>query len=169
MKDVLNFIVYVAGAWFGHKNVEGYWTVGIVFGLVAVIWNTRKLADLFSREHGVFAGTSVLIYAVVYHVATRRWTTGSEWGDLLAGPIAAGVVTGSVLMPLAYRVIIGASAKAVLRTSALLIASFYIIAAAANLADRIDFGARIDYIAIMIFVWQGLYLTGLSPKNSREP
>ena len=158
LRPLLKLGLYLAGAWVSQKSCAGYWVVGPVFGAVVLACNARALPALGWVRPAAFLGSSTLIYALVYGIAENG---GWEWHnpvvEWLSGAFPAGVVAGSILLPLAHRVFLGSAFRRTVGAWALLIASFYGVTLAALAADRLGV-TGINFLAIAVYVWQGVYL-----------
>ncbi len=161
--DILfRFIVYLASVWVSVKFADGYWVVGPVFGMAVISYDSKSFRNLVIGKHALFLLASTLIYSLVYWISIRKWGWPSESLDYFAGPFPAAVVTGSILLPFAHRAIFGASAGRTLQTTLWLSFSFFLVTLTTFINDRFSFGLHVNFIAIAIALWQGIYLYFLS-------
>ncbi len=164
---ILYFIVYVAGAWVSQRHAAEYLWVGPIFGLVVVIWASNAPKELVRRENAAFVAMSTLIYALVYHIAKQNWSSDSVVLESLLGPLPTGVLAGSLLLPMAHSLFLGAPRRKAFKASLVLMLSFYAVTLLANVADYINLGENFNFIAIAVFVWQGIYLFDFFPERLR--
>ncbi len=158
MELFFRLVVFAASAWISVKYAVGYWVVGPVFGLAVVCWDSNTFKKFVAAKHLSFLAASTLIYALVYHISTLNWDHGSDFLDSIIGSLPIAVVLGSVLLPLAHKFLFSSSFKRVARLIILLILSFYIITLFSFANDHFEWSLKINFLAIAITVWQGLYL-----------
>jgi uncharacterized membrane protein len=137
---------------------DGYWVVGPVFGAAVLIYNwseTRK--SLVSAA--AFLAASTLIYALVYRVSQMRWGSDSALFEYVIGSFPIAIVMGSILLPLADRLLLKKSGALPMKQVCLLIGGFYFITLLSYLCDVLGIQQHIPWLIILIAVWQGTYLT----------
>ncbi len=89
------------------------WLVGPIFGGVVVIWQAKSLADL-GKLRGllfVFLATLIYVFLLPFGVPGGRWLTPNS-ADFFPGIqkfILAPALVGAVFLPLAHKVVLGAS------------------------------------------------------------
>jgi len=158
MELFFRLVVFAASAWISVKYAVGYWVVGPVFGLAVVSWDSNTFKKFVAVKHLSFLAASTLSYALVYHVSTLNWGHGSDFLDSMIGSLPIAVVVGSILLPLAHKLLFSSDFKRAARLIILLILSFYIITLISFGNDHFEWGFKINFLAISITVWQGLYL-----------
>lgn len=155
--NLIRLAVYAAGVWICQQYAAEYWVVGPVFGVVVAFWDSSRPSGFVSAKHLFFIASSTGIYALVCWIARLDWETSSEILEGIIGSMPAGVAAGSLLLPLAHRVILGGSRR-IWIAPFLLIASFYFVTLMASVARYYDVDGQIDFLAISILAWQGIYL-----------
>ncbi len=158
MELFFKLVVFAASVWISVKYAVGYWVVGPVFGLAVISWDSNTFKNVIAAKHLSFLAASTLIYALVYHVSTFNWGRGSDFLDSMIGSLPIAVMIGSVLLSLAHRALFSAPLRVTLRVMASLILSFYAITLLSFGNDHFEWGLKINFLAISITVWQGLYL-----------
>ncbi len=158
MELFFRLVVLAVSAWISVKYAVGYWVVGPVFGLAVVSWDSNTFKKFVAVKHLSFLAASTLIYALVYYISTLNWGHGSDFLDSIIGSLPIAVVLGSILLPLAHKFLFSSSFNRVARLMILLIFSFYIITLISFGNDYFEWGLKINFLAISITVWQGLYL-----------
>ena len=99
----------------------------------------------------IFFVFSTIIYALVFATASAR---GLDWFKPLADSFALAIILGSVLQPLNHVLLLGGRIKDGLVTSLLLIIAYNAVWLSSAGFDKLD----LDALAVLVFVWQGLYL-----------
>jgi len=165
MTQIPYFILYIAGAWVSQRHAAEYWVAGPVFGIVAVVWAAKSLKEVWSKNALAFVLMSTLVYALVYHIARQSWSSDSVIRESLCGPLPTGVVVGSLLLPMVQSLCLGTPRLSAFKGAFVLILSFYVVTLMANVADYIKLGENFNFIAIAVFVWQGIYLLHFFPER----
>ena len=163
MKKIIPWVVYGLCVFISRQFCTGYWVVGPVFGVALLLFNSDRVFKKLSSQHLVFLITSTLIYALVYWIAANGWKFRSDWLDALAGSASAGVVLGSLLMPLIHGRFFGMDPKTVLPVSIFLIAGWYAVTLVSLAVQVIGPNFRFDFLFIAIALWQGIYMKHLKP------
>ncbi len=163
MDILFRLIVYLASVWVSVKFADAYWVVGPVFGMAVISYDSNSFRNLIIGKHALFLLASTFIYALVYWISIGKWGWPSESLNYFAGPFPAAVVTGSFFLPLAHRVVFGTSAGVTLRVTLWLSLSFFLVTMMTLLNDRFSLGLHINFIAVAIALWQGIYLYFLLP------
>lgn len=167
MRAIVRAVSYLIGAWISQRYAAGYWVVGPVFGLVVLIWDSEMPGDLFRLKNVPFLTASTLIYACVFWIASRDFGYNSTFWEIFTGSASWGVLLGSLLMPQVHRAVFGKGERAGALTVQLIL-SFYLVTAVSKLADHFGYGNGVNYIAIAVFVWQGLYLANFFLKGGER-
>ena len=115
---LFRWIVYGVSAWVSVKYADGYWVVGPVFGAAVISYDSDSFRKLVVGRHLAFFIASTLIYALVYRISIGPWEFHSDFLNYFAGPFPSAVVTGSVLLPIAHRVIFRKTPAAAFRVAA---------------------------------------------------
>ena len=168
MEMVLRVVVYAASVWLSQKYADGYWVVGPAFGLAVAIFAWMSSKDRDAKKCVVFVAASTLIYALVYWLSRLDWRNNSDLFEYFLGPLPAGVITGSMLLPAAHARIFKTPHLLAAKTALGLIISFYIITLLGYLDDKVGFGMNIPWLSVMIAVWQGIYLYLFFIKRERD-
>ena len=155
---LIQILIYTVSVWISIKYADGFWVVGPVFGLAVITCDSKLFRDINRDRHISFLIASTLIYALVYWVAMRKWETEIEIINYLISPFPLGIVLGSILLPLAHQVILKKSVVKTKWVTPALIASFYFISLLALLNNEFHIGFRFNFLAVMIALWQGIYL-----------
>ena len=158
MEILFRLLVFAASAWVSNKYADGYWVVGPVFGAAVVSYDMKSLQDLKLFKHASFIAVSTLIYALVYRISRLSWGGDTDLFEYFAGSFPAAIVTGSVLMSAAHMLIFNKSKEIMVRAMTALVVSFYFLAFLMYFNEKSHLGLDISWIAVMIAVWQGMYL-----------
>lgn len=152
------WVLYAVCVAVSQKFANAHWVVGPVFGLTVAAFDAmgRKDAD-WARRAG-FVATSTLIYALVYQISTLNGRNDSELFEYFFSPFSAGVVSGSVLLPLAHAVFFRRSFRLAKFVSLALVVSYYLVTLLAFGYDHLGVEWGVPWIAILVGVWQGVYL-----------
>jgi hypothetical protein len=104
-------LVAIAASYFSFQLALTYWWyVGLVFGLVVILFDTRTPKEFFKTQHLQFLLASTAIFALVYWIAVtvqKGHTPFKLYGNLL------GTAVGSILLPLAHKMFLSVSWKRV--------------------------------------------------------
>lgn len=155
---VFPLAVYGVSVFASSRHAAQMWVVGPVFALAILGVNAVHLKRAFVPRYLLLAAASTLIYAVVFLMADRGWKFHSDWMDMLFGGLSAGVVFGSLSMPLAQAFLFGRDFKTARLTSFHLILSWYFVILISGLEGALGLGLHINYIFISVALWQGIYL-----------
>ena len=79
------------------------WIVGPVFGATVLVWQMNLKRPLIGKSIA-FLISSTLIYAVVSEIS-GLWSFPFDLLDIAAGSLTAGVIFGSVALPIAQIII----------------------------------------------------------------
>ena len=158
MEMLFRLAIYGASVWLSNKYAGGYWVVGPVFGLAVVSFDMKSPKDLNVIKHGIFIGLSTLIYALVYRISRLEWGTDTDLYHYFIGSFPAAIVTGSVFMAVAHTLVFNKSKEVMARALLTLIACYYAVTLAMYINEKSHLGLDVQWIAIMIAAWQGLYL-----------
>ena len=158
MENLFRLLVLAASAWVSNKYADGYWVVGPVFGMAVVSYDMKSLQDLKLFKHAFFVVVSTLVYALVYRISRLEWGNSTDLFDYFIGSFPAAIVTGSVLMAVAHTVLFNKSKDIMVRAILILVASFYFLTFLMYFNEKSHLGLQIQWIALMITVWQGSYL-----------
>jgi hypothetical protein len=162
---IFRLLVYAASVWVSNKYVGGYWVVGPVFGVAVVLFDAKSLKGLNIVRHAVFVGVSTLVYALVFRISEIKWGGDTDLFNYFIGSFPASVVTGSVLMSVAYTVIFNKGKDVMMRAMAGLVGSFYLLSFLAYFNEKSHLGWNVEWLTLMIAVWQGLYLLVFFSKS----
>ncbi len=158
MELFFRLVVFAVSVWTSNKYADGYWVVGPVFGMAAVSFDIKSLKNLDLFRHAAFVGTSTLIYALVYRISRLQWGTDTDLFNYFIGSFPAAIVTGSVLMSVAHCIFFNKSKDLMVRAIVWLVASFYFLTFLMYFNEKSHLGWQVQWITVMIGVWQGLYL-----------
>ena len=158
MEGFFKFAVFAASASISVKYAAGYWVVGPVFGLAVVSWDSNTFKNIVAVKHLSFLAASTLIYALVYRISTLNLNHASDFLDSTIGSLPIAVIVGSILLPLTHKMLFSKSLKSTVRVILCLILSFYAITLISFFNDHYGWGLRINFLAVSVTVWQGLYL-----------
>lgn len=161
MSFLFSWIVPAASILISWKYCAGYWVVGPVFAAACLLLQYEKVRKAFSLNHLLFAAVSTLVYALVFWISDKGWRFKTEWIDMLIGSLSAGVVLGSILMPVFHTMLFSGDLKTVRKISFLLAGSWYLTLWVSFVDDAINLPGRIDYSLIAIALWQGIYFKNL--------
>lgn len=165
METLLRLAAFVLSVWISCKFIGGYWVVGPVFAAVVAVYDRKAFAKDASR-HVAYLIASTLIWAAVFYIAKNmRWGNGPlfQYG---IGAFPAAVVLGSILLPQAHRILLKADAKLAIHTTLALIVSYYLVSFAAYANDDLGIGPKIQWLPVLVGVWQGNYLWGFFRRQS---
>ena len=165
MEMIFGLLVYAASVWASNKYAGGYWIVGPVFGAAVVLLDSKFLKGLNLFKHGVFLGASTLIYALVYRISRLEWGNDSDLFNYFIGSFPVAIVAGSVLMSVAHSVILGKGKEAMVRAMAALVVSFYFLSFLSYMNEKSHMGWHVEWLTVMIAVWQGVYLSVFFSKS----
>ena len=165
METLFRLLVFAASAWVSNKYADGYWIVGPVFGMAVVSFDLKSLKDLNIFKHASFLAASTLIYALVYRISRLEWGNNTDLFEYFIGSFPAAIVTGSVLLSVAHTILFNKSKDVMVRAIAGLVVSFYALVFLMYFNDKSHLGWNIQWIAVMIAVWQGMYLTIFFSKS----
>jgi hypothetical protein len=158
IENVIRFVIYACSAFVSCKYFNSHWIVGPVFGLAVVGWDSKNFRDLSAIKHLAFLAASSLIYALVFTISSQNWNRGSDLYDSLFGSLPIAVITGSILLPTAHKLLLKIETKKLARTVPLLILSYYVIAFFSLANDTWKWGLQINFLVVSITAWQGIYL-----------
>ncbi len=158
METLFRLVVFAASAWVSQQYANGYWVVGPVFGMAVVSYDLQGWKDREWFKHLGFLAVSTLVYALVYHISRMDWDRDSDLFDYFLGPFPVAIVAGSILMPLAHRILFRKPGALAMKASLALILSFYLLTLLAYTQEKLDLKWNIQWLAVMIAVWQGIYL-----------
>ena len=165
-EKIVRFLIYASSVFISCKYAAGYWVVGPVFGLAVVCWDSNNLRNFAADRHIAFLAASSLIYALVFHISSQNWGRGSDLSDSLYGSLPIAVITGSILLPVAHKVLLRTGSKALTRTIPRLIASYYFIALVSLANDAWKLGWNINFLFLSLGAWQGIYLYSFFWENT---
>src|SRR3989338_1410747 len=158
MELLFRLLVYAASVWVSNKYADGYWVVGPVFGAAGVSFDLKGFKDLDLVKHAFFIALSTLIYALVYRISRLEWGSDTDLFHYFIGSFPAAIVTGSVLMSVLHTIVFNKSKEAMARAIAFLVGSYYTVTLAMYINEKSQLGFHIQWIAVLIAAWQGLYL-----------
>ncbi len=159
MPDMLiRFVIYACSVFISCHYVNNHWVVGPVFGLAVISWDSETFRAFAAKKHLAFVAASSLVWALVYTIASQNWNRGNDLADSLYGSLPIAVVVGSVLLSLAHRTLLGAAAKTTVRTTGLLVLSYYVIALFSLANDSLKWGLHMNFLLMSLGAWQGAYL-----------
>lgn len=164
---LLKFFAYVAGVAASCHYADGPWVVGPAFALVVIAWDSNLFRAFSLPKHLGFAAASTLIYALVFEISSQNWTQGSDLAASLYGSLPVAIIVGSTLLPFAHRYLLKVSEKLVAQTIPLLIFSYYLVAFVSFTNDHWNLDLSINFLYIMIAVWQGAYLHFMFPEKKK--
>ena len=154
MNTLLKLITFGFCASISTKYCGQDWVVGPVFGLTAIIWQTSFKG--LNQKHFLFLGASTLIYAAVSRISSL-WEFKSDLANMVFGSFSLAVVFGSVTLPFALKSIFPETKKRFKKVVISLIVSYYIIVAVASFFSNVLNMKTINFVNIMIVVWQALF------------
>ncbi len=157
-ESIVRFLIYASSVFISCKYANGHWVVGPIFGLAVVCWDSKNFRNFVVAKHIAFLAASSLIYALVFRISSQNWGRGSDLADSLYGSLPIAVITGSVLLPTAHKVLLKVGSKALARTIPLLILSYYLIAFVSLANDAWKLGWPINFLFLSVGAWQGIYL-----------
>ncbi len=163
LQRIVRFVIYASSVLISAKYADSYWVVGPLFGLVVVVFHSANLKPLFKPKDISFLIASTLIYAIVFHISSQNWNYGSDLADSLYGSFPIAIITGSVLLPLAHKMIYGASVKTFKSAVIALIVSYYIVVLISILRDLLTPGMHLNFLLLFIGAWQAAYLCVFFP------
>ena len=158
MLDFFKIIIFVIGGCLSQRYADSYWGIGPLFGAVVVIWQAKKVQEIFSLKNFIFLAASTFIYAFVYYLSNHGKDYASPILGIFLSALSVGVLAGSFLLPLAQKFIFGGSWELTLKTFGQLILSFYLISVADAILKSAHFAKNMNLLALAIFLWQGLYV-----------
>ena len=158
MEILFRLLVFAGSAWVSNKYADGYWVVGPVFGMAVVSYSMKSLNDLNIFRHAAFLVVSTLIYALVYRISRLQWGNDTDLFNYFIGSFPAAIVTGSVLMSAAHAIFFNKSKEAMVRGIVALVVSFYFLTFLMYFNEKSHLGLQLQWITLMIAVWQGMYL-----------
>jgi hypothetical protein len=167
LEKIARFLILASSVFISAKYADNYWIVGPVFGLAVICWDSNNFKNFVAAKHLAFLVASTLIYALVFHISSQNWNRGSDWQDSFFGSLPAAVVIGSVLLPWAHRIFLSARIAIVRKVICLLIGSYYVTASISLANDQWGFGWKINFLFLMIALWQAIYLYTLFAKEPR--
>ncbi len=162
-EKLVRFLIYVSSVFISSKYANDHWVVGPVFGLAVITWDSNTFRNFAAARHVAYLAASTLIYALVFHISSQNWNHGSDLLDSLIGSLPIAIITGSILLPVAHKLFLSASSKAVGRTIPLLIMSYYLVAFISLANDACHLEWHINFLSVSIGAWQAVYLYSLNP------
>lgn len=165
LKKGIPWIAWALSVWISDTYAAGYWIVGPVFGAAVLAANRERVFRHLSFKHALFLAASTLIYALVYGLSAKGWRFQPDLLDMLAGATTAGVIVGSLLMPLVHAYLFAVDFKTVRRVSLKMIAAWYLAVLVSWIDDRLNIPFNVDYLLIAIALWQGIYIKNMKIKN----
>ncbi len=166
-ESVVRFLIYACSVYISCQYVNDYWVVGPVFGLAVIGWDSNNFKSFVAIKHIAYLAASSLIYALVFHISSQNWNRGSDFSDSLYGSLPIAVVTGSVLLPLAHKVLLKAKPEVLARTIPPLIFSYYVVAFVSLANDTWGWGWSMNFLLLSLGAWQGIYLYSFFDGKSR--
>ncbi|MBI4388068.1 MAG: hypothetical protein HY582_03390 [Candidatus Omnitrophica bacterium] len=155
MNTLLKLITFGLCACISTKYCGQDWVVGPVFGVTAIIWQTG-LKNL-NRKHLLFLGLSTLIYAAVSKVSSL-WEFKSDFANTFVGSFSLAVIFGSVALPFALQAVFPETKKQFKKVVISLVACYFVITGVAYFFTNVLEVKGINFVDIMIVVWQALFL-----------
>ena len=165
MQMLFRLLAYGASVWASGKYADNYWVVGPVFGLAVIVCDIKSLDDLKPVKHAVFLVFSTLIYALVYRISKLSWGDNSDLYQYFIGSFPAAIATGSALMAVTHTVLFNKSKELMVRALVWLIGTFYLVTFVMYFNDKSNLGLHLQWITVMIGVWQGTYLLTFFSKS----
>lgn len=159
------------------ERIAGYfWGPGVIFGFVVLVWHATSLRSITTWRSVAFMASTTGIYAVVsaiwYYALVRAMGVifASYFVHLNDATviisiilILGGVLLGTILLPTAHALLLGATLKRVLIAIPCIIAGFLVACLPLVLLDD-----GTDYIGLPIIVWQAAYLVSMFGFRKKE-
>ena len=158
MTKFIRWVVYVISVAVSRKYAAGYWVVGPVFGAAVVFCDSNSFKGLKPVKHLAFLAASSLIYALVFWIADLKWSPPAGLSEDFFGTFPLAVITGSLLLPVAHKFILGAGTSRAVRATLALILSFYFLLCFEHFSSQSRRPVDFDFMTAAIALWQGLYL-----------
>jgi hypothetical protein len=132
------------------ETLSIYLSVGAIFGIVVLTWYARSFKDLANWRCTAFLIASILIWAIAVRILYVALEMPGLLGNL--NLILGGMLFGTVALPIAHALLLGASLKRTLITIACMCGT-----------GLGNFFAFDDPIAsdLTIILWQATYLIGM--------
>ena len=149
---------FVAGEYYSFDKVAHHWYVGPIFAAVVLLWYAPSVRSVLNWRAAAFAVSSTLIYALVYQL----FETKSFSHDELHWPVAV----GTVLLPLAHMLFLGAGRARTLIAIPAIYAVWYFTLMPVT---KIESGTTLQHFLNIVTTWQGAYLVFMFvPLPGRE-
>lgn len=130
--------------------VDG-WAMGAAFGVVILTWSVPRPRQLLGAAGVAFVLCSALIGEVASRIALSGIFNAGFWGGRSGRALAAAVLAGTVLLPVAHAVLLKAGwGRAVLAVVGVALTCVACVAVV-PLVGRLSLGS-------LVVIWQGAYL-----------
>jgi tetratricopeptide (TPR) repeat protein len=128
------------------------WWVGLLFGGVVLVWDTRSFRQLMNVRSAVFLACSTAIFVLAEAFARREMLQQTQVQHWLVSPFFVAVFAGGMLLAAAHGAVLRASWQRVAIAAPGIFAVWYL-----NLRLMDVFWGTVD-LRTLIALWQGLYL-----------
>ena len=156
-------------AFISIRYFNGPWVVGPVFAVLFLAANRDQLRKKSWPRYFLFLLASALVYALVHRFADngfalpwsheKGWHFESDTMDMLVGPMTLAVSFGSLIMPLLQKLLFSVPMQTVRRGWLFLIGSWYLIILVSIGLEALNMQHSINFIAISMTLWQGIYFS----------
>lgn len=144
-------VLAMAAAWLSAGGGVDPWIMGAAFGLVILAWTATRPRQLLSLASIAFALCSALICELVSRIALSGSLHASRWGGDSRMALAAAMLAGTVLLPVAHAALLKASwRRAALAVAGITLTSLACVVVVPRLGS-LTLGA-------LAVVWQTAYL-----------
>jgi len=144
-------VLAVAAAWLSARGGIDPWIIGAAFGLVILSWTATRPRQLVSFASVAFALSSALVCELVSRIALSGSFNASRWGGDPRMALAAAMLAGTVLLPVAHAVLL----KATWRRAAVAVAGIALTCLACTVVVPRVASLTVGALAV---VWQTAYL-----------
>jgi uncharacterized membrane protein YdcZ (DUF606 family) len=151
---LLRVIVFFVGVYFSYEHAEDYWVVGPVFGSVVLFWQYSIHRKLQIPKAVAFFVSSTLIYALVRYMFDFEITGKIDEVAHFSAPVLA----GTILLPIAYKLMMGCSWKRVY----LAVPAIYVLWHLSGfLLEKLALDSNVEPWINHVMAWQAVYLIAM--------
>ncbi len=144
-------VLAMTTAWLAARGGVDAWIIGLAFGLVILAWTATRPRQLVSLASLAFALCAALICELVSRIALYGFFHVSRWGGGSRMALAAALLAGTVLLPVAHAALL----KAPWRRAAVAVAGITLTSLACAVVVPRMGSLTLGALAV---VWQTAYL-----------